>query len=155
MRDLNQLVLSRLSKKLNSFKKIASIVPPTEGWIGGIRSAINMSRKQLAKKLGVTSEAVRQLEKREETGSITLRSLREAANAMDLQLVYALVPKEATLEKQVETQAKRLATKIVLRTNQQMKLEDQEVTDKRLKEAIEDATAELVRKLDKKIWDLK
>jgi hypothetical protein len=36
-----------------------------------------------------------------------------------------------------------------------MKLEDQEVTDKRLKEAIEDATAELVRKLDKKIWDLK
>lgn len=130
------------------------MVIPSEGWIASIRVAINLSRKQLAKKLSVTPEAVRQLEQRESAGGVTLNALREAASAMNMQLVYAIVPKDKTLEEHIEEQARKMAVKLVMRTHQQMKLEAQDLAEEKLKSAIEEATAELIRTKESKIWDL-
>jgi len=154
MRSVKDLIFKKLNDKLELFQPGAKVVIPSEGWIASIRGAINLSRRQLAKRLSVTSEAIRQLEERESTGSVTLNALRDAANAMDMQLVYAIVPKDKTLEEHVEKQARKLAVKIIMRTHQQMKLEAQEVAEEKLKSAIDEATAELVRIKDGKIWDL-
>jgi hypothetical protein len=43
-----------------------------------------------------------------------------------MQLVYGLVPKDGSLEALIERKAKQLATQIVLRTSNSMKLEEQE-----------------------------
>jgi len=48
--------------------------------------------KEMAEKMGVVESALFQLEGREGTGSITLRSLQRMAEAMGCKVVYGVVP---------------------------------------------------------------
>jgi len=153
MRNLQSLVVNNLSEQLALAEPFRGVNKPAEGWIRTIRKATNRTQKQLAEKLDVSSEAVRQMEEREISESITLRSLREAANAMDLQLSYVLIPKSGTLEDQIRERARSLATWVVERTNQHMRLEDQEIDMAEKERAIEEATEELIRNLDRRIWN--
>jgi predicted DNA-binding mobile mystery protein A len=93
------------------------------------------------------------MEKREVEGSITLKSLQEAAVALDMKLVYGFVPKDGSLDALIERKAKELAVQIVMRTSQTMLLEDQANTEERLQKAIEDRTNELKREMPKTLWD--
>ena len=70
-----------------------------------------------------------------------------------MHLVYGLVPKDGSIEKLIDRKAKELATRIVLRTSNTMKLEDQENTQQRLKKAIEERTAVIKNELPKILWD--
>ncbi len=112
-----------------------------------------MSLQQLADKLSITKQSVQEIELREKEGTITLKNLRVAANALDMQLVYGLVPKDGSLEKLIDRKARELATRIVSRTSNTMKLEDQENTQQRLKKAIEERTAIIKNELPKMLWD--
>jgi predicted DNA-binding mobile mystery protein A len=67
---------------------------PSEGWIHSIRVAIGMNLRQMGKRLGITPQSVKELEKREKSGSLTLRGLQEVANALNLKLVYILLPNQ-------------------------------------------------------------
>ena len=67
-----------------------------------------MNKTQLAKRRGVTSQSLAELEGAELRGAITLNRLRKAAAALDCDLVYALVPKKP-LETLVSEQALRRA----------------------------------------------
>jgi predicted DNA-binding mobile mystery protein A len=89
--------------------------PPT-GWIKAIRTAIGMSMQQLGKKLNISKQGVMDIEKREKEGSITIKSLREVARAMDMKLVYGFVPNNGSLDALIERRATELATQIVMRT---------------------------------------
>jgi len=112
-----------------------------------------MSLQQLADKLSITKQSVQEIEKREKEGNITLKNLREAANALDMHLVYALVPKDGSIENLIDRKARELATQIVSRTSNTMKLEDQENTKQRLNKAVEERAAILKSELPKILWD--
>lgn len=84
-----------------------------------------MSLQQVADKLAITKQSVQEIEIREKEGSITLNSLKETANALDMQIVYGLMPKDGNIEDLIERKAKELALRIVSRTSNTMKLEDQ------------------------------
>ena len=148
-----KLQLEQLDRKLKSFHTASKVVPPPTGWLKAIRVSLGMSLQQLADKLSITKQSVQEIETREKEGSITLKSLKEAANAMDMQLVYALVPKDGTLEELIERKAKELAVCIVSRTSNNMKLEDQENSKQRLKKAIEERTAIIKNEMPKTLWD--
>lgn len=45
--------------------------PPTKGWIHAIRTAMNMSLRQLGSRLGITTQSAQEIEAREANGSIT------------------------------------------------------------------------------------
>lgn len=136
--------------------KVAStlkqVTPPPLGWINAIRTSLGISLEQLGKKLSITKQAATALETREKDGSITLKTLREAAKALDMQLVYALVPYDGSLEALIERKAKALATEIVLRTSNTMKLEDQENTKARIEKAIEERTVAIKNEMPKALW---
>lgn len=83
-----------------------------------------MSASQLARRLGLTRQAVAQMERSEADGSIRLDTLRRAAAALDCELVYALVPK-ASLEQVVDQRARSLAWRTAQITRRTMSLEDQ------------------------------
>lgn len=112
-----------------------------------------MSLQQLAHKLSITKQSVQEIEKREKEGNITLKTLKDAANALDMQLVYGLVPKDSTLDALIERKAKELAIQIVSRTSNTMKLEDQENSKDRIKKAIEERTILLKNEMPKMLWD--
>jgi len=126
---------------------------PPSGWLKAVRVSLGMSLQQLADRLSITRQSAREIEIREKEGNITLKSLREAANALDMELVYGLVPKDGSIEKLIDRRAKELAKRIVHRTSHSMKLEDQEVTQERLKKAIEERTAAIKTELPKILWD--
>jgi predicted DNA-binding mobile mystery protein A len=151
--NAKNLEINSLSKKIALFEDLKSSRLPPSGWVAAIRSALNMTMEQLGRKLGISRQAVSQLEAREAAGSISIQNLREAAEALDMHLVYAIVPKDGTLEEYVEKRAQALANEIIKSSNQQMSLEDQMVNDERAAYMIKEITSELVRKVDRKLWD--
>jgi predicted DNA-binding mobile mystery protein A len=146
-----QIIIRQLDKKLNLLRPM-ELSAPTEGWIKTIRTALNMSLNQLGKRLHITVPGIRAMEIREKQGGITLNSLKEIAEALNMKLVYGFVPKES-LEKMVEQKAYEVATKIVKRTSISMKLEDQENTPERINEAIQEMANEISKEVPKYLWD--
>jgi predicted DNA-binding mobile mystery protein A len=125
----------------------------SEGWIFTVRKALNMTLRQLAAKMGATAQNVKKLEQREKEGSISLRKLRETADALDMKFVYAFLPKDGSLEKLIEKKASQKAKEIVGRTSHTMSLEDQKNSDERLRKAIEQKTETIARELPRYLWD--
>ena len=148
-----KLQLEQLDRKIKGFSIAKSITPPATGWLKAVRVSLGMSLQQLAHKLSITKQSVQEIEKREKEGNITLKTLKDVANALDMQLVYGLVPKDSSLDALVERKAKELAIQIVSRTSNTMKLEDQENSKERIKKAIEERTILLKNEMPKMLWD--
>jgi predicted DNA-binding mobile mystery protein A len=101
----------------------------------------------------MSAQSAKEIEEREANGTITLHSLRDAANAMDLKLVYGFVSKHESLEQMIEKRAKQLATEIVMRTHATMTLEDQQNSKERIEQSITQKTAEIKFEMPKYLWD--
>lgn len=136
-----------------AFASLQKVAPPPTGWLKAIRTALGMSLQQLSKRLSITKQSMQEIEQREKDGSITIKSLREAGKALDMQLVYGFVPNDGSLEAFIERKAKELATQIVLRTSNSMKLEDQENSKQRIEKAIEERAAVIKNEMPKNLWD--
>lgn len=149
-----KLQIEQLSNKLSPYETVKKVTPPSIGWVKTIRTSLGMSLEQLGSKLGITKQSARNIEKRESEGSITIKALKETAIALDMKLIYALVPLDESIEKMIEKRAKQLATEIVLRTSGTMYLEDQEKNSpERIRKAIEERTKEIMEEMPKKLWD--
>lgn len=83
-----------------------------------------MSSLQLARRMGVSPQAVTGLEQSEALGTTSLNTLRRVAAALDATLVYAIVP-NATLENMVDEKAKSIARVAVMSVDHSMRLEGQ------------------------------
>jgi predicted DNA-binding mobile mystery protein A len=147
------LLIEQVDKKLNVFKPAENILIPSKGWLNAVRTSLNMTLQQLGQRLKITPQSVRDLEIREAEGSITINRLREAAMAMDLKLVYGLVPIDGSISRKVEKRATEMAREIVLRTSDSMKLEDQENSKERIEKAIHEKAVEIIDELPKYIWE--
>ena len=151
--DKKRLQIEQLESRINLFLPTRKLPNPPTGWVKAIRLALGMSLQQLANKLGITKQSVQEIETREVEGAITLKSLRDAARALDMDLVYGFVPKEGTLDRYIEKKAYDLAKKIVSQTSHAMKLEDHQNTDERIKKALEERTLKIIQELPKTLWD--
>lgn len=138
---------------MEPFRSANGIPAPEKGWLHAIRTALNMTLEQLGNRLGTSKQSAKAIELREANGSISLKNLQEAANAMDMKLVYGLVPKNGTLDQLVGQKARALAEKIVKRTHQNMQLENQGNSEERIASAIDELTDEIKRELRRSIWD--
>ena len=148
-----KLQIEQLETKIKVYAPITKVAIPPTGWIKAIRLALGMSLQQLANRISITKQSVQEMEQREREGSISLKTLRETARALDMELVYGFVPKDGSLDALIDRKAKELATKIVARTSNTMKLEDQENSEKRLKKAIEERKAMLKHEIPRVLWD--
>ena len=105
-----------------------SLDRPPRGWIRAIREALGMEQVQLAKRLTVSPAAVAQMEKQEEQGKIQLDTLKRAAQALDCELVYLLLPRRP-LDVVVQERRSEIARKQLDTVEHTMRLEDQGVED--------------------------
>lgn len=117
--ELGELRLTQLERGLESFRTVRGVSRPQRGWIHAVREAKGISSGELGRILGVSRQLPLQFEKAEAEDSITLKSLRNVANALDCDLVYALVPRVETKQKPAEkhgsTQARKPHRKAVER----------------------------------------
>lgn len=151
--NARKLQIEQLESRIKLFSPTLRLPNPPTGWVKAIRLALGMSMQQLANKLSITKQSVQEIETREREGSITLKSLRETARALDMELVYGFVPKDGSLDKYIESKARVMAEKVVSRTSNTMKLEGQENTRQRIKKAVEERTERIKQELPKALWD--
>jgi len=149
----NKLQFQQLNEKIDQLTGLQHVIVPPIGWIKAIRNGIGMSMEQLGKKLSITKQGVMDIEKREKEGAITIKSMQEIAKAMDMKLVYGFVPNKGSLEQMIETRAIEMAKKIVERTSNTMKLEDQANSKERIEKAIKERASEIINNTPKILWD--
>ena len=149
----NRLIIEQLDKRFIALNEFQKYSVASEGWIKTIRKALRMSLRQLAERLSVSAQNVKKLEQGEAEGSISLKKLKEMAEALDMKLVYSFVPKDGTLDKLIEKKAVQKAKEIVMRTSNTMKLEDQGNSDERLQKAIAQRAEMIKQELPKYLWD--
>ncbi|MEK6650995.1 MAG: XRE family transcriptional regulator, partial [Bacteroidota bacterium] len=104
-------------------------------------------------RLNKTSVSVKEIEEREQNKTITLKKLIEVGEALDLQFVYGFLPKERSVENMIDKRAQQVARDVVMRTSHTMKLEEQENTEERLRQAIKDRADILKQEMPKHLWD--
>ncbi len=86
-----------------SLQSLTALIPtnlpmsqkPAEGWLRAIRNTLSTSQHKLAARLGISRQAYAQFETGEKNGTISMNSLQRAADAMDCDLVYFVVPRNS------------------------------------------------------------
>jgi len=134
----------QMDEVLAPFRGLRRFKPPPRGWIHEVRNTLGMSMAQLAARMGISQPAVSQMEHRESEGTITLNLLSEAADALDCDLVYALVPRAGSLTEALESRARHVAGGTIGRVSHTMRLEDQAISERALREQVDDLVRELM-----------
>ncbi len=148
-RSSHMLQVRQLDQSLELLRQLtyAKKASPKSGWIAAIRKSLGMSGSALAKRMGVSQSALAQYEKNEKDGSITLQTLEKVANALDADLVYAIVPRRP-IKEILEDRAAEVARKRILPLAHSMSLEDQSAS---IEEEIEDLKRELLER-PRELW---
>jgi predicted DNA-binding mobile mystery protein A len=98
---------------------------------------------ELAKRMGVRQSTVADLEVSEVNDTIQLSTLRRAAEALDCDVVYFLLPR-TSLEETVWSQARAKASRHLARVAHQGRLEGQETPDAAQEAQLAKLAAQLV-----------
>lgn len=116
---------------------------PPGGWLRAIRDALGMTAAQLGARLGITPTSVFEMERREADGTVTLKTLEKAAEAIGCKLVYALVPDES-LEAAVQRRARKLAVRQLAR--------EEELQPEESRARLERRIADLIHTRPRSLW---
>lgn len=149
--NLTSLRVRQVEERLRPWRERLEERPPPGGWIKTIRQALGMSTGQLATRLGITQQAVSDLEQREKDGRVTIGTLAKAAHAMGGALVYALVP-TSSLDELLECQARAVAQKRVSRIAHSMGLEAQSTSPEEQERQVAEMAADLLAR-PRGLWD--
>ena len=152
MRRKTKLIREQLEKTLQKFAPLMDSPPPAKGWIRAIRDALGMNGRQLADRLSEHRSRTTQIEQQEMSGSLTLKTIRRVADALDCVFVYCLVPR-TSLEEIVRNQAKQIALKRLARASHTMGLQNQALGKKENKEILSNMIEEIMNEPPSNLWD--
>jgi predicted DNA-binding mobile mystery protein A len=124
---------------------------PPEGWVRTLRKALDMSGSQLANIIGLSRNRISVLERREVEGEITLNQLHKLAQALDADLVYALVPRSKVVDR-INDRAFTLAEELVDTADVNMFLEQQQVSNSERQAMVDQVANQLVHQGGKALW---
>lgn len=139
-------------RRLPDLRSMSASELPQKGWLRAVRDALGMTTAQLARRIGVSQPRIVELEQAELSGSVTLNSLRRAADALGCRVVYALVP-DRPLADVVRDRAHLVAEKQLAAVRHTMRLEGQAVEDKRADEELRRQLVEQLLRKPARIWD--
>ena len=115
-----------------------------------IRDALGMSQRQLAKRLGMTQQAINKIEN--SAGVMTIKTLNKTAQALGLHAMIALVS-DTTLETVIKEQAMKKAGALIKRTEATMAMEKQPVSKNSYKKSYDELVAEFVNNPAPSLWE--
>jgi|EndMetStandDraft_6_1072998.scaffolds.fasta_scaffold53184_2 predicted DNA-binding mobile mystery protein A len=121
--DQAALARKQLERRLAPLRAAKPIVPP-KGWMKAIRESLGMTSRQLAARMGAAPSRIPVIEQAEVTGATTLKTLREAAEALNCTFVYAFVPVKP-LDDILRDRAVLKAQTDIARLDHTMRLENQ------------------------------
>jgi predicted DNA-binding mobile mystery protein A len=113
-----------LDRRLAELRPVERFAAPGSGWIKALRQALVLAQVDLARRMGLSQATVAAMERSEASGTIQLDTLRRAAEAMDCDLIYALVPRRS-LDSTLRDAARNKLSTHLRSVAQTMSLEDQ------------------------------
>jgi predicted DNA-binding mobile mystery protein A len=146
--EFRKLRIAQLERALTPFLAAKDTPRPRKGWIRAIREATGITVRDLARRLQRAPSVAAHLEGSEAEYRITLGSLRDAADALGCQLVYALIPKSGNIQELAEARARSKADENVRAVEHSMALEDQAVGG--IEKKIDEETKRLLKHSAKK-----
>lgn len=153
MSTLENRTLARasLDQRLQSLVQVrTALVRPRQGWVRAIRTALGMTTAQLGRRLGIAQASVVGMEKAEAEDRIQLGTLRRAAEALDCELHYVLIPRTG-LQVRVEQRRAEVSARQQQRLAHTMGLERQYESDPVL-QAVQ-ARASHLGMRDRDLWE--
>jgi predicted DNA-binding mobile mystery protein A len=142
--EFRELRVNQIDRSLEPFAGTQAVRRPQRGWLRSVREALGISMRDVARKMRKTPQTVASFEKSEAADRITLQTLRHYAEAMNCELVYAIVPKSGSLKQLGEKGARQKAEKDVRAVEHTMALEDQ--ATRGVQDKIERETKRLLKK---------
>lgn len=140
--NFSELKRRQLDLALNRWRSADLPPRPPSGWVKAIREGLGMTATHIAQRLGVSTSTVTRLETSEADDTISLATLRRAAEAMGCELQYALVPRQS-LSETLEARAAELARSRMAAISHTMALEAQSTS----RDTVEVQTRELAESL--------
>lgn len=147
-----KLMLKQLDRQLGVWSQVKDFFQPRRGWVNCMRKALGMTMPQLAKRLGVVRSRIIKIQQAELSGSLTIHTLREVANVLNCDLVYAFVPRKP-LPTLLRQQAEKIAKQRLGRVSHSMALENQAVTPQYQQEQLEEMINSLLSGAPKYLWE--
>ena len=147
-----RIIREQLQNALVLLQGLHVLKRPPKGWIRSIREALGMSGTQLAGRMGIKPPRISELEKAEASGNVTLKSLRRAAEALECDLVYGLVPK-SDLDQTLRNRARMVAGRKLSHVSHSMMLEEQGVGKEKEDRMFEAMVDDLVRAMPRWLWN--
>lgn len=147
-KDLKQ---RQLDAGLTRWRSAELPVRPPSGWIKAIREALGMPAAHLAKRLGLVPSTVLRLETSEADDTISLGSLRRAAEALDCELQYALVPRQS-IAQTMESQANKVARERMTAVVHTMALEAQATSNETVDTQVKELAESLLKGSRRELW---
>lgn len=144
---------SQIDRKLPALRAAAQTLAratTAAGWVRTLRESLGLTAAAFGRRLNIAQQNAVKLENSERAGTITLASLRRAAAALDADFVYALVPRKS-LRQTIAARARELAHQRITPVAHSMRLEAQGLTDRELKDQIEELARELERR-PRELW---
>jgi predicted DNA-binding mobile mystery protein A len=148
---LSVIQLRQLEERLEKFREIEQMRAPPNGWIRTLRQALGMTTEQMAERMGVTRQAVLQLEMAERRRTATWTSLRKAADAMDCEVVYAILPR-GSLQQVLMRQGRKQAERQLRRITHSMRLDSHLVGEGEMALQIEELASHLAAERSRALW---
>ncbi len=155
MGSIKQVERSQLQEQINALNRLLSQASglPSGGWIRRMRKALGMSGAALSRRLGGGRTQVANLERYEREEGVSLRNMREAAEAMGCRFVYAIVPPSGSnVESLINRQARKKTKKQIHAAAGHMALEDQSLSAADQRAELERLSQALLQKLPRDFW---
>lgn len=153
MNKMHNLRIRQLDEALAGLAPLRHRPIPPNGWIKTIRDALGMSIRQLAARSSMSKTSVSNAERTESRGTVQLDTLQRIADGLDCDLVYAIVPRQS-LQRTLENQAARIASALVDRVSDSMKLEEQGVSATENQRQLDQLVADTLRERGRDFWDV-
>ena len=149
----DELRVRQLDEALAPFQELRSRPGPRGGWVRTIREALGMSARQLGARTGKSKTTVLSTERNEARGTVQLDSLQNLADALNCDLVYAIVPR-TSLQEELDRRAHEIAAETVGRVSVSAELEAQCVSEEERARQIDVLAEEILCGRKRDFWDV-
>ncbi len=150
--EARSLKIQQIDRILSTLWKAGPRQVPANGWIAEIRLALGMTVSQFARRVGVSKTTALAYQRNEIADTITLQSLRKSADALNCDLLYALIPRKG-LAATINDQVRDKAISRVSAVSVTMGLEAQSTDARFTKQKLDDLIAEWQQKPPADLWD--
>lgn len=142
----------QIDRLLSPLRDTVPLTPPG-GWIRAIRTSLGMSLRAFARRLELKSASTaHQLELAETAGTISIRRLRAAADALGCDVFITIVPR-GSIQEMVRKRATQLATERWNQLAHSMTLEGQSVEVSLVDSWIQEEVERLLTSGKAELWE--